>query len=294
MPTSDSTPSLLGEVRTNCAEVSQELPFTDIAVVAGAARSGTSWIGQILDSSPDVAYRFQPFFAYAFQGRVTCDSPPGEWASFLRELYFTRDPFVLQYLRRESGEYPTFAKHSRPRFLALKTCRYQYLLRSMLKYFGNQRLIGVVRHPAAVINSWLRTPSEFPVGMDVGSEWRFGACKNQGRESEFFGYYKWKEIAHLYLDLRDQYPERVHLVHYESLVENSLERVEQLFGFLRLPFTESTSEFLRRCHTTHHASPYSVFKDRSVCDRWRTELPRAIAAEIEEDLVGTRLEVFLQ
>ncbi|MDA1179491.1 MAG: sulfotransferase, partial [Planctomycetota bacterium] len=176
MPTFDSTPFLVGQIPTSCPDSTQDLPFSEILVVAGAARSGTIWIGQILDSSPEVAYRFQPFFSCAFQGRVKYDSSPAEWASFLRELYFTHDPFVLQQSRRNTGEYPIFAKSSQPRYLALKTCRYQYLLRLMLKHFPNLGLIATVRHPAAVINSWLRTPSEFPDGSDVAKEWRFGAC----------------------------------------------------------------------------------------------------------------------
>jgi len=31
-------------------------------------RSGSSWIGQILNSSPKVNYKFQPLFSYAFKG----------------------------------------------------------------------------------------------------------------------------------------------------------------------------------------------------------------------------------
>jgi hypothetical protein len=61
-----------------------DMAFDSIAVISGAARSGTSWLGQILDSSPDVAYRFQPFFAYAFKNFVDFDSPPGALGRVLR------------------------------------------------------------------------------------------------------------------------------------------------------------------------------------------------------------------
>lgn len=294
MPTFASTQSCSLDRHLAPIADGDPLPFSHLAVVAGAARSGTSWIGQILDSSPDIAYRFQPFFAYAFQGRVARDSPRTDWVTFLRDLYHTEDPFVLQTQRRTTGEYPTFDKSDAPHCLAVKTCRYQYLLSPMLQHFPNLKLLAVIRHPAAVINSWLRTPSEFPAGADIRHEWRFGACKNLGKESEFFGYYKWKEVAHLYLDLRDQYPDRVHIQRYESLVDDSMLHAERIFKFLQIPLADSTRTFLDNCHKLHHDSPFSVFKNTAVQDRWRSELPESIASEIIRDLERTRLEEFIR
>lgn len=262
--------------------------------VAGAARSGTSWLGQIFDSSPDVAYRFQPFFSYAFRDFVDVDSPRERWQEFFRQLSRSNDPFLLQCDKRQSGEYPNFPKADVPQLLAFKTCRFQYLLGPMLRQVRNARLVGIVRHPAGAIASWLANPKEFPAGADIRSEWRFGGCKNQGRESEFFGYYKWKEIAHLYFDLRDQFPDRVRIVRYEALVDDPQAISQDLFRFAGLPWTQATEDFLARCHATHQESCYSVFKDRSVKDRWKTILPADIQASIQQDLQGTRLEEFIQ
>ena len=41
--------------------------FDRIISIHGVPRSGTSWLGQILDSSPKVRYKFQPLFSYAFK-----------------------------------------------------------------------------------------------------------------------------------------------------------------------------------------------------------------------------------
>lgn len=284
----------LTEDRAQTLDGREHLPFSQLAVVAGVARSGTSWVGQILDSSPAVAYRFQPFFSYAFQGRVECDSTVDEWRTLLRDLYVTTDPFVLQAERRASQEYPTFAKEANPSCLALKTCRYQYLLSPLLKHIAMTQIVALVRHPCAVVNSWLNTRSEFPEGSDVRKEWRFGGCKNQGKPSEFFGYYKWKEVAHLYLDLKDRFPGRVHVLKYASLVAHPAEETAKLFTFLNLPLQQATLDFVSQCHSSHHTSPFAVFKDPSVKDKWQRELPSYIAQEIESDLVGTRLEEFLQ
>jgi hypothetical protein len=140
----------------------------------------------------------------------------------------------------------------------------------------------------------MANPKEFPPGSDVRKEWRFGACKNQGREENFFGYYKWKELAHLYLDLRDQFPERVFIVRYEDLVSRTQGCVSEIFEFLGLEVEGATTEFLSASHQRHAESPYSVFRSPDVKDRWRSELPAFILEAIQADLRATRLEAFLR
>jgi len=268
--------------------------FENIVVVAGVPRSGTSWVGQIVDSSPHTAYRFQPLFSYAFKGAVDADSGKKGFQKFFEGIYTSADAFLLQTDKRNDGLYPTFRKMGDPEYLAFKTCRYQYLLDKMLRHFGNLTLLGIVRHPCAVINSWLTNQSEFPEGADPRKEWRSGSCKNEGRMEEFFGFYKWKEVAHLYLDLAEKYPRKVKVIQYENLVDAPISTAQGIFDFLGLAFFEQTRSFLEACHSIHLESPYAVFKDRSVKDNWKSELDRHIAEEIIQDLTGTRLERFLK
>lgn len=267
--------------------------FKHVVVIAGAPRSGTSWLGQIIDSSPDVAYRFQPLFSYAFKDAVNIDSTKEEYERFFKGIYESSDNFLLQTDKRKAGLYPMLTKKRHPEYLAFKTCRYQYLLSKMLQYFDNLKLVGIIRHPCAVISSWLKNPKEFPQGANPRKEWRFGACKNNGKEEEFFGFYKWKEVAQLYLDFKDKYPEKVYLVKYEELVEKPIELSKSIFDFIGSKFTVQTESFLNSCHSVHKEGPYSVFKDRSVKDLWRTELDPYIRDEIIQDIRNTRLEMFL-
>lgn len=267
--------------------------FRHVVVIAGVARSGTSWLGEIIDSSPDVAYRFQPIFSYAFKDAVNIESTREDYERFFRGIYESRDDFLLQTEKREAGLFPSFTKNDGPSCLALKTCRYQYLLPKMLQYFDNLTVLGIVRHPCGAINSWLKNPKEFPQDCDPRKEWRFGACKNNGREEEFFGFYKWKEVAHLYLDLRDKFPKQVFIVKYEELVDEPARLSTAIFDFAGLEFTEQTERFLEACHASNQESPYAVFKDKSVKERWRSELAPEIAREIIEDVEGTALARFL-
>jgi len=268
--------------------------FDRVVVIAGVPRSGTSWLGEILNSSPDVAYRFQPIFSYAFKDAVAEDSDPAAFEDFFRDIYSSHDDFLLQRDKRETGLYPTFAKQSSPRCLVWKEARYQYLLAKMLRFFPHLKVVAIIRHPCAVMNSWLRNPKEFPAGCDPRTEWRFGACKNLGKAENFFGYYKWKEAAHMYMDLSQKYPQRMHIIKYVDLVDDTATQVNVIFDFIGLPVGSQTAEFVRQSKSTHKASPYSVYRDKSVKDSWRSQLDPYITDEIIQDIRGTRLEPFLE
>jgi len=268
--------------------------FKRVVVIAGVARSGASWLGEILDSSPDVAYRFQPIFSYAFKDAVNDDSRVTDFERFFDGIYKSNDAFLLQAEKRDSGLYPTFAKLSEPGYLVWKEARYQYLLGRMVRFFPTLKVIAIVRHPCAVISSWLRNPKEFPPGSDPRAEWRFGACKNQGQQENFFGYYKWKEAAHLYLDLQQQYPNQVRVVRYCDLVDHTESTVAGIFEFIGLPITDQSMRFIKASNSTHKESPYSVYKDKSVKDQWKKQLDPYIAEEIVADIRGTSLETFLE
>jgi hypothetical protein len=265
-----------------------------VIVIAGVARSGTSWLGQIIDSSPQVIYRFQPLFSYAFKDRVNEDSGKEEYADFFEEVYRSSDDFLLQTDKRKANLYPVFQKEDSPGRLAFKENSNLYLLPKMLEHFEELKLIGIIRHPCGALNSWLKNPREFPPDADPRQEWRFGACKNLGKPQNFFGFYKWKEVTHLFLDLRDKLPGQVHLVRYEELVNDPLGITRSMFDFLGLEFTQQTELFLKDSQSIHLDNPYAVFKDRSVQEKWRTELDPYIQSEVLNDLKGTRLEAFLK
>lgn len=263
-----------------------------ITYLAGVARSGTSWLGQIFDSSPKVRFSFQPLFAYEFKNRVNEDSTTSEFRHLIVDIYNTQSSFLNQDDKRLSGEYPFFKKAEFTPHLVLKENRYQYIIEPLMRNIKNVILVGIIRNPNAVINSWMKNPKEFPVGSVPLKEWRFGDCKNKGHE-DFFGYYKWKEVANLYLDLHDKWPSRVYVIRYEDLVRNTEKIVKDIFAFCSIEYNKQTSDFLRICSNSHINSPYSVFKDKRVVSQWKYELDPYITTEITNDLSGTRLEQFI-
>lgn len=268
------------------------IKFEKIIYVAGVARSGTSWIAQVLNSSPDVCFRFQPLFSYEFKGRVTEDSGSADYNQLFQDIYNTESSFLTQQDKRNIGDYPQFKKNPNPHTLIFKENRYQSLLEPMLRRVKNLMAVGIVRHPCAVLNSWRKNEREFPPGSEILKEWRFGNCKNKGNE-DYFGYYKWKEVAQMYLDLLDKHPERFSLLRYEDAVNDTQETFSKLFNFLGIKYDKATERFLHESTSIQNDSYYAVFKKKNDIDNWRTELDPFIIEEIFADLSGSRLEFFL-
>lgn len=267
---------------------------TKVIAVLGVARSGTSWLGNIFDSSPFVVYRFQPLFSYEFRDRITYQSTKDEYVRWFHDLYACKSDFLIQRDKRDSGEYPLFNKADKPNVLVFKENRFLYYFDRMLRLFpAKAKAVCIIRNPCAVINSWLRNPKEFPPGSNVDKEWRFGSCKNEGREENFFGFYKWREAAHLFLDMCEKRPNSVAIVRYEDLVRDPLTEVRNIFAFVEEEVTQQTRSFILDSGSRHMESPYAVYKDKSVADRWREQLDEKIVDEIHSELIGSRLERFL-
>jgi hypothetical protein len=267
-----------------------------VVSIHGVPRSGTSWLGQIFDSHPDVAYRHQPLFAYRFKDRLNLQSSRDDICRFLQELYAVADDdFILDASRRAAAnDFWQFAmKTACPAHLVMKMVRYHHLLRLFLAAIEDVRIVGIVRHPCAVINSWLQAPKEFRPGWNADDEWRYAPQKNAGRIEEFNGFEKWKEVAWMFLQLEQEYPDSFRIAQYEHLVTDPEAEVSRLFAFCGIPVHQQTLDFIRFSHSQHDRDPYSVIKDPTAHRRWETELDPDIAGQIMEDVRHTSLERFL-
>lgn len=268
--------------------------FKQIVIIVGMPRSGTSWMSQIFDSSPSVRFRLSPLFSYAFKNAVDENSSFEEYKAIFDGAYLSQDDFMEQTRNRELGHYPTFnEKDAEPEFLVIKMTRFHYLIKTMLDYFENLKIVAIVRHPCGAINSWLATPKEFPQDADPMVEWRTGACRKTGPE-EFWGFEDWKAVTRLHMRLQREYPERFIIVQYEDFVDKPVGKTRELFKLLGLPYTRQTDGFLVESHSRHDEDTHATFKDPSVKDRWRTALHPQIQGEIIREIKNTDLERFLR
>jgi hypothetical protein len=264
-----------------------------VVSIVGLPRSGTSWLGAIFDSSPNVAYRYQPLFSYAFKNALDANSDASDFKRFFNAVYASDDDFLNQAGRRKSGAYPPFQKHRNPAWLVFKNVRYHNLLEPMLNRVPGVTVIAIVRHPCACINSWLRAPREFPAEADPRTEWRDGKVKKAGRAEEFWGFDDWKKVTRLHLDIEEREP-RAHIVRYEDLVDDALREVTRIFRLCGLEVGEQTRDFLAGCHDVHHDDPYSVFKSPKVANQWKRQLdPEIRELILRETREDERLRRFI-
>ncbi|QKQ26219.1 sulfotransferase [Candidatus Reidiella endopervernicosa] len=155
--------------------------FNKVVLITGMPRSGTSWLGQIVDSSPDVAYRLEPLFSYRYKNIINKESDALSINRFLKSIYLTTDEFICQTESRSIGRYPSYHKNESPSVLAIKTTRHHELLSKYLRCIDDLEVVSIVRHPCAVINSWISTDKEFKdKGCSVAIDWKSGVCRKDG------------------------------------------------------------------------------------------------------------------
>jgi hypothetical protein len=268
--------------------------YARIAAITGMPRSGTSWIGQIVDSSPDVRYRMSPLFSYEFKNQIRERATRDDWERVLRGAYASENDFMNQTTRRKAGEYPTFGtKQANPSLLVIKYNRFQNLTEEMLELLPEMKLLAVVRHPCGAMHSWLTAPKEFPPDANPLEHWRSGAAKKSGY-GDFFGFEDWCWVTRLHARLAHERPEQMRLVRYEKFVDDVEAETRALFDWIGLEYTEQTAAFLRASQHSSVSGDYSVFRSPAVKDRWQSELQPEIRDAILSELKGTDLARFLQ
>ena len=258
-------------------------------------RSGSSWLGQIFNSSPQVNYKFQPLFSYKFKSYLDENSSKDKINDFFIKISRSSDDFLLQKENILSGKYPSFLKYENYKFTVYKEVRYHYILDNMLHNCQDLKLICIIRNPLAVMQDWLNSPKEFR--KDLGwidiEEWRYAPKKNMGRAEEFFGYEKWKESTQLFELLKQKYPTQVYLIEYNDLIKETLKEVENVFNFCNIKIENQTHSFLSESRAINDLDPYSVFKKVTIDNAWIHTLNSQIVDEVFHDLKYNPLKKYL-
>lgn len=262
-----------------------------IAIV-GVPRSGTSWLGQIFNSHPDVVFRFQPLFSYGHKGRLSEHSSADEVRAFFDEILGSQDAFALMKSDLQKN-YPAFVKASTPTHVVFKETRYLHVIENMLVQCGDVSVLGIVRNPLAVMTSWVSAPKEYDPAWDLAKEWRCAPSKNRNRPEEFYGFEKWKEVAAAFLRFEERYPKRFVLVRYDELNRAPMDVTSRLFELCGLHGHAQVEEFLRSSKSRHDTDPYSVFRGQANDDKWQGVLPNDIVEQILCEVRGTPMSSFL-
>lgn len=238
--------------------------------VFGCPRSGTSWLGQLFNAHPAVAYRYQPLFSYEFKdwfGRHGVDE--AALAGFGDALMGARSDFVLQALRPPKDDPATH--------LVWKEVRYHQLMAPLAALAGLHRLVYLHRPALDVINSWYQAPKEFRAGQDIRAEYLHAPSKNLD-PCEFNGFARWKQSMAMALALQAEHPGKVLLVAYDRLRREPQDQLARLLAAVGLDLAPSVTAFLAASTSQHEDDAYSVFRTRTAA--------MALPADIAEHLAG--------
>jgi hypothetical protein len=228
-----------------------------------------------------VIYKFQPNFAYTFDGAISEKSSAAEIEEFYDQLLATKDPFVNGEISISTRRNVNFEKSNRTTLIFKETHALNIIPNLLAQ--SNSKVIGLFRSPFSVINSWLKVPREFDPKWSIRDEWRKAQSKNEGYKTHYFGFDKWKEGARLYLKMRRLYPDRFYLAEYQQLLHNPVEKTKKLYDFCGLELTSQTRGFLDLSTSEHEQDSYSVFKTKTHDREWEKKLPKFIIEEIKKD-----------
>ena len=262
--------------------------------IHGVPRSGTTWLGQLINSSPNVKYKYQPLFSYELKGFLNENASIEEINDFFIKLQNTESNFLDQIDGIQKGIIPTFQKDNITH-IVYKEVRYHHILQNMLEKDSALKIIGIIRSPLASISSWLRSPKEFrkDLGWDEMEEWRNANKKNEQKPEEFYGFEKWKEAALLFERLQQKYPDRFYLINYNDLLSDTESELKKLFSFSELAMNTQTIDFIKQSRTQNIVDTYSVFNSKTQDNDWQNQLNPVLINEIKNDLINTTLEKYL-
>ncbi len=257
-------------------------------------RSGSTWLGNILNSHPQMSFKYQPLFSYSFKDYLDTESSNEKIQGFFNHIQVSKDEFINQKEGIDKGIIPLFKKDAIFTHTCYKEVRYHHILENMLQQSNDIKVVLLIRNPLAVLQSWYQAPKEFrpEQGWIFEEEWLDAPKKNLKKQEEFNGFNKWKEASNLFLKLKKEFPNRVYIITYSDLLNNTIKETQKVFDFISLELVPQTIQFIESSMSLNHKDAYSVYKNKQADDNWKL-LSKNIIDYIANDLKNTILEQFL-
>ena len=264
------------------------------AILFGVPRSGTSWVGAMLASHPDLAYRFQPLHSYSFQNTLRPDSTQQQIESFFSDLLESQDPYVLRISL--SDDDPRQAglqkKTSTPKVIMFKEVHDFPSIANCVEIDPSIRLIGLIREPREVLASWIQVDKEWDSSWSIEDEWYWANKKNSEYLGNHFGLSEWIRTTTELKRLRFEYPGRVIILKYSEVTANPQQYVRAGLDLLGLPPAPELRSFIALTHRQSSADQYSVFRAKQAPKSG--VIPDQILDEIEKIVFQSGLGDFLR
>jgi hypothetical protein len=245
--------------------------------IAGSARSGTTWLANILGSQvpsrimfepfySDLVYGFRPFHNFLYM-RPETNSP--RLYNFAIQVFsgLIRDPWI----DRETTQ--LF-----PQRRIIKDVRASLMFKWLDNKFPAVKKIFIIRHPCAVILSRMK------LGWDPNNDINDFLEQNElvedylGSKLDLIQSCKSEEEKNaLIWCITNQVPihqfsnSELRMVFYENLVLNPDEEIPSLFQILDIPYRQSYKRNIRRPSITSTRKS-AIFTNENLISKWKKEL----------------------
>lgn len=244
-------------------------------LLAGCARSGSTWVSDILNYDNAYRYIFEPFrndrssVTRIFEGRQylppNADEP---------RFHAAVEQVLTGRLRQRWSDKHNARIVSRRRLV--KAIRINLMLKWVRNQFPDLRMILLLRHPLAVVSSKLKL--NWPVDFDsflrqeALMETHLGPYRDllTGDLSPFEKHLLFWCVEH-YVPLRELDRDDALFVYYESFCAEPEREIARLFGFLGRGSVEGAMKVLSRPSsvTTEHAA---INTGASLTHGWQTHI----------------------
>jgi hypothetical protein len=224
-------------------------------LIIGTGRSGTHWLGHILQSHPGI--------------HVTVEAPPiFNWATEMALDPRKQQLLMPQLVRQYQLEHAAVA----PRHYADKSHPNIWQAEELAQRLPDAVFLGIQRNPFATVASMLKHAGvlgwherwrEFPVPNRFLGITRENAATYDALPPAAKCAYRWRSHAERMAELPAALGERLHVIAYEELIREPKAAIARITAFLRLTAT----------------IPPPAIKAESL-DRWQRELSPDVQQQI--------------
>jgi hypothetical protein len=246
-------------------------------ILAGKGRSGTTWMGNIINYKRDYRYVFEPFFPreveicrhFGPKRYIRPDSPAPLYKDPIEKVLSGR----VRNDWTDSGNY----KNSRRLFSKrlIKSIRATLFLKWIKNHYPKVPIILALRHPCAVVNSIKRqgwgTVLQVMISQEELVEDFLTPFLSQinDAQNEFERHiFSW--CIENYVILKQFREGEIHLLFYEHLWQNPEQETEELFNFLGKKRSGRALRAVRKpSKTTGAKSREAIVSGKDVLGKWR-------------------------
>ncbi|XP_077979623.1 carbohydrate sulfotransferase 1-like [Glandiceps talaboti] len=297
---------LQGSNLTNTA-LAKERDKTLHIIVLASKRTGSSFVGEILNQSPDVLYLFEPLLQYTFDvlnGEMEADLFESESIEMLNNLFkceFENLPLLNKLLKKiwcsdslalqKSGicSFPKVRTEEKDKSSKLtQVCReYRYRAFKTIRIYDiellrsyavdpsmNLKIIHLVRDPRGIMNS----------------RRKLGQSTNHDYERK---HVPWDETEDLCRDLTrnlhivESFPtwlqDKYTLIRYEDTAKHPEEMAQHIYDFLGIPMPDEVRLWLKQNTHGSRGGSFSTTRNSDItATKWRKELPFQEVLQIQE------------